>query len=235
MKASFSNKLAMYLTVVSVLDKNLSLWQPLAALGTAFGKLKASITKINTLEQSLSGGTKGVTAGKRAKRIAMAETAAAVAGAIGAYASENGKPELLAKVDFSASDILRVRDTESSNIAQAIHDSPNGDLPALAEFGVTADTLTDLQAKIDAYTGNVSGPRTARSNNRASGEMLDAEFAVADTVLEKQIDGLLAKFKTIEPEFHAAYVAAREIVDNPGGHKGKNGHGTPPPTPQPGQ
>jgi len=195
MKAYFSNKLAMYRTVVSVLDSNAALWAVLTALGAALTKLKAHITKINTLEQQLSGGTKGITRGKRNARVAMAEAAAAVAGAIGAYAADNNKPELLAKVDYSLSEILRVRDSESSNIAQAIHDSPNGDLPALAAFGVDAAVMTDLQNKINAYTGNVSGPRAARSNNRASNVTMESVFEAADAVVEGQIDGLMAQFK----------------------------------------
>ena len=64
---------------------------------------------------------------------------------------------------------------------------------------------------------------------------MQAEFEAADTVLDEQIDRLMARFKTTEPEFYAAFAAAREIVDNPGGRaakNGNNGHETPVPVPQ---
>lgn len=100
----------------------------------------------------------------------------------------------------------------------------------------TSLTLADLQANIDAYIAVNGKPRTARSTGRAAGEFLEAEFVATDKVLDQQLDGLLTKFKASQPSFYASYVAAREIVDNPGGHNGKNGTnggGTPTPTPQP--
>lgn len=232
MRANLENKLSTYLTVQAVIDKNQSRWQSLTAFVTAYGKFKASIQTINSLSQSLNGGTKGVTANKRLVRANMAEAAEAVAGAVGAYASATDNVELQDKVNYSASDIMRVRDTESPNICQAIHDAANTNLESLAAaYGVTAETLADLQSKINAYTGNVSAPRTTRSTNRAAGTMVETEFEAADKVLTEQLDGLMvAKFKKSQPSFYAAYVAAREIVDNPGGRPPKT---VPQPTPNP--
>jgi hypothetical protein len=221
----------MFLTVQAVLDQNQSLWQSLVAFVAAYGKFKTSVQTINSLSQSLNGGTKGVTANKRLVRANMAEAAEAVAGAVGAFASATDNVELQDKVNYSANDIMRVRDTESPNIAQAIHDAANANIESLATFGVTAETLADLQSKINAYTGNVSAPRTTRSNNRAAGTMVETEFDAADKVLTEQLDGLMvAKFKKSQPSFYAAYAAAREIVDNPGGRPAKT---VPQPMPNP--
>ena len=77
-------------------------------------------------------------------------------------------------------------------------------------------------------------PRSARSNRLAAGELLKKELVGVDRLLDKRLNGLMAKFKTTNPSFYAAYVAARDVVDHPGGHKSKNGadgHDTPP-TPQ---
>src|SRR5438034_901715 len=84
-------------------------------------------------------------------------------------------------------------------------------LPALADFGLTDAILTDLQEKIDAFTGRVSSPRTTRSDNRASNETMDSQFHFADLLLEEEIDRLMKVFKMTQPEFFAAYTAAREI------------------------
>jgi len=45
--------------------------------------------------------------------------------------------------------------------------------------------------------------------------------------------GLMATFKASQPSFYAQFVAARQIVDNPGGRPAKNGNGSTEPTPQP--
>ena len=79
-------------------------------------------------------------------------------------------------------------------------------------------------------------PRTKRSN-RASGVMLKAEFASINKTLTEELDGLMVRFKATEPAFYAAYVAAREVIDNPGGRPAKNGgngsNDQPQPTPTP--
>ena len=103
----------------------------------------------------------------------------------------------------------------------------------LADYDVSAATLTDFQSKITAYGGVNGKPRSARSNSRAAGELLKTEFAAVDRLLDKQLDGLMAKFKSSNPPFYAAYVAARDVVNHPGGHKSKNGsNGNDTPSPQ---
>jgi hypothetical protein len=222
MKSKWENRLNMFLTVQAVVGKNQSLWQPLKAFAAAVVELTDRINSINALSQSLNGGTKGVTAGKRQARHAMADAAEEAAGAVGAYASKKGDVELEAKVDYSASEILRVRDTLAANLCQAIHDTAKENLNALGTYGVTAKTLAALQTSIDSYRRSQSKPRTMRTDNRATQEQLTTEFAAIDKLLNEQLDRLMAKFKTTQPAFFTAYTAAREIVDNPGGHAGKS-------------
>ena len=77
-------------------------------------------------------------------------------------------------------------------------------------------------------------PLTKRSSNRASGVMLKAEFAALSKLLNEELDPLMLRFKTTQPEFYAEFVAARDIVGNPGGRpakNGANGNDTPSPTP----
>src|ERR1041384_3472866 len=196
MNAVHENTLNMGMSVEALLKQKQTLWQDVPAIVAAVARLSASIKQINSLSQSLNGGTTGVTEDKKLARKAMASTTEVVAGAVLAYASVTGNVELKAKVDYSAGDILRVRDTHSANLCQGIHDDAEKILDDLAEYGVTADTLAALQTKIDAYTGKVSKPRTTRSTNRASGTMLKTEFASVTKTLTEELDGLMLRFKT---------------------------------------
>lgn len=234
MDARKENKLSSYKAVETVLDENQNIWQGLVAFVAAVAAFKTSIQTINGLEQSRNGGTKGVTASKQAKRDAMSAAALEVAGGVRAYASANDDKELLAKVDYSASDFRNARDTEAATICQGIRDTANANVANLADCGVTANDLAALQTKINAYNAAIGKPRTKLSTNRAAGAMMDAEFDAADKVLDEQLDGLIEKYKVSQPSFYQAYVAAREIVDNAPGHNGKNGGANQPqPQPQP--
>ncbi len=221
----------MYVTVESVLKQNQTIWQAVVAITNAYNALKAHIQSIQDYATSHSSTTKGATASKRAARVTMVDAALEVAGAVRAYASANHDEELRAKAAFQPSNFNRLRDTEVSGFCQSIHDAANDVVGSLGDQGVTAATLTAFQAKIDAYNGAVAKPRTARSSNRAAGALMEAEFEETDKLLEDQLDALVVRFKTTQPAFYQAYVAARSIVDDAAGRNGAEE--TPQPQPQP--
>lgn len=242
MKTHYENKRGMLGTVETILVTNRPIWESLPAFVTAADALSEHIETIDILAQSGNGNTTGLTADKRAARDTMTAATLEIAGAVAAYASETGSGELHAKADYSISDLRRVRDTEIAGVCLNIHDAAKANLADLADYGVTAKKLTDCKAKIDAYSGTVSKPRTAKSNSRATGKLLVVEFGAADKVLGKRLDRLVTQFKATQPAFYGAYTTARLIVDNPASRNGKNGSNgsnghnttpTPAPTPTP--
>jgi hypothetical protein len=178
-----------------------------------------------------------VTLVKRTARESMIVTALEVAGCVFAYAFDQGNADLQAKVNYSETDLLRIRDGEIGPVCQGIHDEAGKIVASLGDYGVDAPLLTDLQDKITAYGGNAGKPRSATGTKKAATTSLDAEIVSTRQVLEAKIDKLAAKFKVSQPDFFNEYTAARVIVDQPGGHKGKNGNGNgkTPPTPEPGK
>lgn len=238
MKVKDENKLGMLGTVETILETNRSIWEALPAFVTAADALSEHIETIDSLAQSGNGNTTGLTADKRTARDTMTAATLEIAGAVAAYASETGSGELHAKVDYSISDLRRVRDTLIGGVCLNIHNAAKDNLDDLGDYGMTTKKLTDFKAKIDAYNGTVSKPRTAKSNSSATGKLLKAEFAATDTVLSKRLDRLMTQFKTTQPAFFGAYTTARLIVDNPASRNGKNGSNgsnghdtTPTPTP----
>jgi len=234
-KTPRENELSSHVAVENVLNENQSIWQVVPAILAAYNALKTHIKAIQDFATAHKRSTKGVTATKRLRRIAMTDTTVEVAGGVRAYASAKSDEELLAKVALLPSDYFRARDTEVAGLCQGVHDAANAIVGSLADQGVTADGLKDLPDKIDEYSETVGKPRSAASNNRAAGKLADAEFEAAEKLLVEQLDGLILKFKTSQPAFYNAYRSARETVNNAAGHNGKNGgksstgHDTPPP------
>src|SRR5438093_531124 len=175
----------MFKTVIALLGKNSAIWSVIPKLVAAVARFTASVEKIDSFDQSLNGGTKGVTSDKRNARTAMVDSAIEVAGAVFAYASDAGDGELRAKVDFSDSALRDLRDNAVGNTCQAIHDTAEEQLEKLGDCKVDADVLALLQNRITGFNGHLSKPQTKRSNNQAAGKMMDAEFQTADKLLDE--------------------------------------------------
>jgi len=186
----------------------------------AVAALLAHIEAINSFEASVNGGSKGATAAKKAARQSMAATALEVGGVVGAYAAKVGDTELGAKVDFAASDILYGRDAVAATICKGIYDAANSVLANLTgDYKLTADDLEAFRVKINAYGKTIGKPRTAINKKTAAVEGMDSEFAAVDALLDKQLDGLMKRYKLTEPDFYNEYHAARSTVDNASGQK----------------
>lgn len=219
------------------MTQNQNIWQPVPAFVLAGTKFTDRVIKIDQLAMVRNGTTKGVTADKRAARAAMVGKALEVAGAVRAYGSDIGRSEWQAKVDYSPSDLRQVRDTVIVTLCQGIHDTANTHRAALADYSVDANTLADLQARINECNATVAKPRSVRSKRSAARSSIEVEFREADKVLDEKLDGLMAKYRSSQPVFYSAYTTAREIVDNGTGHNrngngngnGSNGGGNPPP------
>jgi pyridoxine/pyridoxamine 5'-phosphate oxidase len=71
---------------------------------------------------------------------------------------------------------------------------------------------------------------SAKGSKKSAGQSLKSTIVSTRRVLEDSVDKQMLKFRQSQPDFFQSYQAARVTVDNPGGHKSKNGNGnvTPP-------
>ncbi len=99
-------------------------------------------------------------------------------------------------------------------------------------YGITQTKLTALKKKIDAFEASLAKPRQQIAESSAATQTLQAQFAEADTILNKRLDKLVYQFKESAPDFFNAYQTARSIVDLRGSRK-TNDTPTPAPAPQP--
>jgi hypothetical protein len=119
-----------------------------------------------------------------------------------------------------------MRDTDLVSKATAIHATATEVISSLADFGITAATLTDLSSQISAFDASL-GAREGGVAERSAARIALAElFDKADETLKKDLDKLIELVKKDAPQFYNAYYGARVIKDL--GHRSKPKAETPP-------
>ncbi|MEP6820867.1 MAG: hypothetical protein ABI946_00795 [Chthoniobacterales bacterium] len=226
MKDPQENKLSMYRTVQTVLKNNTAEVATIVALDLQVTNLNSSIALIDSLAQAQASETSGVTIDKANVSDEMVDMTMRVAGALKAFASVGNDETLLKKASLTKSDLVKARDEMRPTMAQEIHDLANTNIAALSDYGITAATLTALQTRIDAYKLVAAGPQVAKAEKSTATDLLDQEFARADTILNERIDGLIKQLQGSGTTLYDDYTNARKIINT-----GAQAKPTPPPTP----
>src|SRR3970040_101173 len=122
MKAKQENKLSMYYAVRKVCSENIGVWNGLPAFVSAFGDFETNIGKIEEALETQETNITGVSLSKDAVEDLMIDKALEVANGVFAYASDINDLTLKGKVDYSRSDLKKVRDSIIIQRCQLIHD-----------------------------------------------------------------------------------------------------------------
>jgi len=214
LSSKHENKYRMYLSVQKVGEDNPAVIATVPAFATDFDEFTASAARIGTMSKKRAEPTKGIARDKQFCREQMCKAGAAIAGAVHSWAAKNNNLELADKVDFSYSDLLAGRDRASAEKCQNVHKAATDNLASLGQHGVTVAKLTELQAKIDAYSECLPKPRAAIGSNKTTTLQLETEFAAADRLLNNSLDKLALQFESSHPQFFQDWQNARIIVDN---------------------
>jgi len=218
MNAQQTNKLRAYLATQAVLEDNEAAWQTLPAFAEAAGEFKAVITEINDLAQTQAS-RNGSADEKDIAFEAMGNTTYETAGAVLAYADKEQNHDLAGRVDFSRSAITDGRESAVVARCRDIAAAATTVADSLADYGITPAKLTGLKKKIDAFEAVQPGPRKKAVTGSAATKALINQFATADSILSRRMDGLAYQFRETQTDFFNQYNSARYVVDNPGGRK----------------
>ncbi len=218
MDATQNSRLTMFNAVARLLDDSTAIIAPLPALTAAVTELHTLLDNIAGLVATQAQPTSGATFDKSSALDAMADSTLSVANSVKGYASKNRLGDLAAKVASSRTTLTTGRELNRVTQAQQVHDAANGVLAHLADYGVSAADLTTLQAKIDAARAALSAPRNLNNAKKSATERMPVAFRQVDSLLRHQIDPLVAKLASTQPNFYARYQAARIVVDRPGSH-----------------
>lgn len=203
----------MYLAVSSVCESHQADWVGSVAYGNAVVRFQSKILLIRDIVEVQETPLTGISKDKMNAREAMKVEALLVSGAVTAYATITNNQQLKNAVHFTATDLMRDRDTLASERARIIHDQAISVVGSLADYGVTAVTLTSLMDKIVAFEALLVAPRVAIVDKKGATSSLKALMSEADALLRDEMDVLMPPFLLSAPVFYDAYFNARIIVD----------------------
>jgi len=215
MNALQEAKLSMYLSTGQHLDDNSTIIAENTVFVSNFTIVKGKVADLNNKAQLSDLALTGLAAGKKNAKQNAAQKTVDTAGILYAFADSNDNQQLKAEVDYSLTDLLRMKDSLFALRCQNIHDLAFENKTALAEYGVTGATLADLQTLIDNYTATIPKPRTAQSGRKTMNAEIAQLVKDIDKIYEKQLDKLIVTFKAAHPEFVQTYFNLRKIPEPP--------------------
>ena len=177
----------------------------MAALGSTLEPLETQVRAAQ--------GNPGATSAKEQARLALCAIATEVIGAIKAYCTVAQDPELLAKVDFTASTVCAEKVSEVVARGQNIHEAATENADVLGKYGVTAAKLAKLDKAIKAFDKVKTAPRQHRVIKSAATKLIPVLVKSGMSIARDQLDELMPQFKEGPPAFYNAYFAARVVVN----------------------
>lgn len=185
--------------------------QGVVALEPRLTLLAAKIGEINTLGHTQTEPTEGQTDQSESLLAAMVDAAVDVATILALLAEDQRLLELAATVNLSARDFHHARKFHRPILARRILDAAEAHVSQLLPYGVTAATLAQLQAQIEAAGAGLHQPRTTLTAKRAATLRMAVLFTETDALLNQQIDRLMFPLRRTHPELYAHYRAARQV------------------------
>jgi len=224
------NKFSMYRAVYSVLNENQTEVATIPALESAKTNFNTLMTSINEKDNAYKTSTAGKTDAKKNVKETLLDVLVPCTNSLFAYASKAKIADLKANTNVSISKFRQMRDNDFINKARSIHDLLNSNVASLADYGITAAKVTELNEKLNDYADAIGNKDASYASKSAARQTLSQLFDQADVVLKNEIDSLMESFKTANEIFYNKYWSARVIKDLGLGHNDKP---TPPPTPNP--
>ncbi|GAB4093056.1 carboxypeptidase-like regulatory domain-containing protein [Flaviaesturariibacter terrae] len=157
--------------------------------------------------------SQGVTSDKGTQRSSLCSAAGSTAAAIAAYAHDKNDAILAGEMDYSARELERIAEDKMMPVIRRIIELAGAHVAALADYGITAQTLDNLSDLADIFEGKKAAPRAAINLRSDAGELAAELVAQTNAILKKTVDKLVLQFEKSDPEFYAQYWKSRIIVD----------------------
>lgn len=189
---------------------NVGVWSGKPAVVTKKTALDNKITEIEQLDDSETDGS-GESAGKKAARLAAANTAWKITKPLAIFAKDTGNTTLEGEIDFEWSDVRYGKDQDVIDNWQLIHDKANANSAVLDTGGyVDISLIPLLLTQINAFKDKRGKPKAKRSDNKAVNEAIEARVKELKTIKTDLLD-LLVQFADSNTEFYNSVKAAFEL------------------------
>jgi len=218
MNTKQSNKLASYGAIEALLQATPEI-SSVTGLPEKVLMLRAKVAEINSLATTQTQPFRASALARDQRLDQMADQALEIAGLITTLARDIKAPQLAEAVEVGRGSFRRARRSHRQWFAQRVLDTAQSVLPQIAAYGVTAETLDALKARIDAAVAGMHAARGAAVDKVAATRRLVELFREVDELLDDKIDRLVFRLRKNLPDFNARYEAAREIVDRRGSRR----------------
>ncbi len=214
MKTKVSNRANMIQATIVFCEANTAVTSGIPMFAVVLGKIKGEMALVNSLNQKAIETTTGVTLDSNQLRQTMTELALKCGSGTLAYANSVNNNTLAALVNYSEKDLILARKEEVDDLCQTIHDAAAAHLLGISGFGVLADDVAQLQAKINLYRASSQTPRQAIINRGGAIRQLEGIVReVISDLLAGQLDNMVNTLKLTQPDFCRGYFLVRKIVD----------------------
>ena len=166
--------------------------------------LSAKVGEISSLAIKQTRPVDASTLGRDQRLREMVNLTLNIAGIIQTMARAQNLEELGRTVRVGPGVFQRLGAFDRVWLAQRIHDAGQTVLSQLAQYGVTAETLGTLQARIDAAGEALQHPRVAVATRSGATQQLASLVREVGGLLREEIDRLVFPLRETQPEFYAA-------------------------------
>jgi len=209
-----SNRANMIRVTIQYCTDNTSATSGIPAFAPVLNTASNKLLLIDQLDQIAMGTTTGVTLDTKALRTAMTDLSLRCSGAVVAYATSINNNTLKAQVNFTESDLNRMKKEEVDDVCQTIHDVTNANIANAQNYGISGTDVSDLQTTINLYRTAVQNPRQAIiSKNDSKKQIKNLIDEVIKTIFKGQMDKMVNTLKNSNPNFVNKYFDARTIID----------------------
>ncbi|WP_378176693.1 hypothetical protein [Aquimarina sp. SS2-1] len=209
-----NNKLDMYEAVQTYLDANTDKWNGVPVLITFKNQFSELLSNIREHQENQEAARVYLGANKTTQKRFVSEKADILNDALEAYAAIEENIELEQKAAKSFSDLNRLRNQDFVTVVTETITLLEQHLEALADYGVTADQITDLKNSFDQFLTLQGQPRQYRIAGKQATLNLAELFENTSSLLSNKMDKVMKRFKRTDANFFNGYQTARIIVNN---------------------
>jgi len=208
------NRAEMLATTRTYLDANTAVWSAVPMINTMKNQLDEVILKISEHQEAQEASRIFLGSNKTALKKAVAEKADILNDVLAAYAGVEGDAALENKADRSYSDLYKLANQEFMTVIRETIKLLEDNVEAMADYGMSADQISDLKNSFDDFLAIHGQPRLYRVASSQATQALEDLFSQASELLSSRLDRIMKRFKNADPNFYRGYLSARVVVDN---------------------
>jgi hypothetical protein len=216
MNNKLERKLAMTLTLIEFLNKNITIANTIPNFPAVFVILQENVKQIRMIKEKQETNTTGLSDIKEQLRKDLVTNTCDVICKLRAFAVMGGDKVLEKEISYYPSDFSRSKQASISDKVKVVYSRANEHLKDLEPYGVTEKSLADLKALSENFAAAIPSIRTGITDVKVVTTQLDALFEENSRIMEK-LDVLIDVVKLSQPIFYLGYRNNRKIVNKGGG------------------